>query len=283
MKIAVIGSQGFIGSHVYNSLKNSGHNVESIQNLAIGDISSDLDANSLDWILNFAGKTSLSESFKEPIGIYRKNIDIALAAIQMSYISGATLLNVSSYVYGDVKFPPAKESDKLTSSNPYMGSKIAIETILADLASQLDVGLVTIRPSNIYGFGQRQGMLLSSLIKSANDSHEVIVNDPEPKRDYLYIEDFCSLIKSMIENKKKLIGETFNVGSGEVYSNYEVANIVRQQFSIEAPVKSLDTRRKNDVLDGSIDVSKIKQFLDWEPKYNLVQGVKDSVEREFGL
>lgn len=280
MKVAVLGSQGFIGSNICSSLKIDGHCVTTFTDVSVDSIAGKVEVGDFDWILNFAGKTSVIESFSDAIGVYKKNIEIALAAMQMASAAGAILLNTSSYVYGRVEHPPALETDRLNSMNPYMGSKIAIERMLTDLSDQLNVGLVTIRPSNIYGYGQRQGMLISSLLQSAQDHNEVVLNDPDPKRDYLYIADFCSLIARIVESGSRLIGETYNVGSGVSYSNYEVAQLVRQHFSVEAPVKILGNRRPADILDGSLNIAKIKAAVDWEPRYSLAQGVKESVKGE---
>ena len=280
MKVAVLGAQGFIGSNICSSLKIDGHCVTTFTNVSVDSIAGKVGVGDFDWILNFAGKTSVVESFSDAVGVYKKNIEIALAAMQMASAARAVLLNTSSYVYGRVENPPALETDRLNSVNPYMGSKIAIERILTDLSNQLNVGLVTIRPSNIYGYGQRKGMLISSLLQSAQDHSEVVLNDPDPKRDYLYIADFCRLIARIVESGSRLIGETFNVGSGLSHSNYEVAQLVREHFSIEAPVKILGNRRTADILDGSLNITKIKAAIDWEPRYSLAQGIKESTKGE---
>jgi nucleoside-diphosphate-sugar epimerase len=280
MKVSVLGAQGFIGSNICSSLKINGHCVTTFTNVSVDNIVGKVKAGEFDWVLNFAGQTSVIKSFSDAIGVYKKNIEIALAAMQMASAAGAVLLNTSSYVYGRVEHPPALETDSLNSLNPYMGSKIAIERMLTDLADQLNVGLVTIRPSNVYGYGQREGMLISSLRQSAQDHNEVILNDPDPRRDYLYIADFCRLIARMLDSGSRLIGETFNVGSGVCHSNYEVAQLVREHFAIEAPVKILGNRRTADILDGSLNVTKIKAAVDWEPQYSLAQGIKESMTVE---
>ena len=278
MKVAILGAQGFIGSNICSSLKIEGHCVTTFTNVSVDNIVGKVKVGDFDWILNFAGRTSVIESFSDAIGVYKKNIEIALAAMQMASAARAILLNTSSYVYGRVNHPPALETDRLNSLNPYMGSKIAIERILTDLSNQLDVGLITIRPSNIYGYGQRKGMLISSLLQSGQDHNEVVLNDPDPKRDYLYIADFCRLIALILESGSRLIGETFNVGSGVSHSNYEVAQLIRQHLSVDAPVKIIGNRRVADILDGSLNITKIKAAVDWAPQYSLAEGIKESIK-----
>ncbi len=277
MKVAVLGAQGFIGSNICSTLEIAGHAVTAFTNVSVDNTRGMIKAGDFDWVLNFAGKTSILESFSNSVGVYKQNIEIALAAMQIASAAGAVLLNTSSYVYGRLAHP-ALETDQLISANPYMGSKIAIERILTDLSYQLNVGLVTIRPSNIYGYGQRKGMLISSLLQSVQDHHEVVLNDAEPKRDYLYISDFCRLIVCIVESGNRLIGETFNVGSGVTHTNYEVAELVRQLFSVELPVKILGTRRAADILDCSLNIAKIKAAVDWEPQYSLDEGIKASLK-----
>jgi nucleoside-diphosphate-sugar epimerase len=281
MKVAILGAQGFIGSNIFSSLKIAGHAVTAFTKVSVDNTKDREVVGEFDWILNFAGKTSIPESFSDSVGVYKQNIEIALSAMQMASSAGAVLLNVSSYVYGVVPHPPASEADPVKSSNPYMGSKIAIERILTDLAEVLNVGLVTLRPSNIYGYGQQRGMLVSSLIQSAHEHNEVVVNDPEPIRDYLYIADFSDLILSLVETGCRFAGETFNVGSGVPYSNFEVAELVREQFCIEAQVRSLNKRRTADILDGSLNITKVQTALDWEPQYSLAQGIKELVTGGF--
>lgn len=67
----------------------------------------------------------------------------------------------------------------------------------------------------------------------------------------------------------------YNVGAGEVLSNREVAELVRLLSGEKRPVEYTERARRNDVMDCTVDTSKIRTAFDWQPRYTLKSGLAD--------
>ena len=96
---------------------------------------------------------------------------------------------MSSYVYGNPKYLPIDEKHPVASANPYMGSKITGEEICRQLSHLLKFPLIILRVFNIYGDFEIPGRLISDLLQNLRQGNSLVLNDPVPKRDYLYIKD----------------------------------------------------------------------------------------------
>ncbi len=286
VKIGITGSRGFIGSELAGHLESNGFKVVKLDGHTrqeSGENEKSALPKGLKWVLHFAASTSIEESRKDPFRTYRNNIDSTLAAIEIAKESKAALLFMSSYVYGNPKYVPIDEDHPLGAVNPYMSSKIICEDICRQVSKLMSIPLVILRGSNIYGKTLIKGRLIPDLLESAKKGEQLTITDPLPRRDYLYIRDFCGLIIKILDNDPPIQG-TFNAGQGQSYSNKEVAEIVRRLSSNKYPVAVNGPKRENDIKDASINVSLVKKTFMWEPSYSLEDGLKELIgHRKRGL
>ncbi len=278
--VGITGFNGFIGSSIAKKLLDEGHKVVSLDDYTRNINSVDKDSNpfpvNLDWVMHFGASTSINESFDKPFNIYTNNLLSTSIAAQIAFESKCQLLFMSSYVYGNPQYLPIDEKHPLTSLNPYMSSKIIGEDLCKHFNQLLGIPLVIFRGFNIYGDWVSPGRLIYDLVNAVNKGEPLIINDPDPKRDYLYIKDFNSLILKLINHKSSGI-EIYNVGSGKSYSNYEVAEIVQLISKNKSQLTVKNKSRKNDVLDCYADVSHVKKTFSWEPLYTLEKGLSELV------
>ena len=134
--------------------------------------------------------------------------------------------------------------------------------------------MIILRGFHIYGEYLIPGRLISDLLIASKNNQPLSINDPNPKRDYLYIKDFNDLILKIVEQKPIQTG-VYNVGFGEAYSNLEVANLFKRLGGSKRQVKVIGKKRENDILDCSVNVKLIKETFSWSPNYSLKKGLLD--------
>jgi nucleoside-diphosphate-sugar epimerase len=284
MKIGITGHKGFIGSSVLKKLLMEDHEVVFLDKYTRSSIIDDADLkkypDDLDWVLHFGARTSIRDSFENPFFTYANNTNSTLQAVKIACKSNAVLLFMSSYIYGNPRYLPIDEKHPVAPTNPYMGSKITGEEICRQLSKVLKFPLIILRAFNIYGDFEIPGRLISDLLQAVRLGNSLVLNDPVPKRDYLYIKDFEALLTEIISNNPPKTG-TYNVGYGQSYSNLQVAEIVQELSGITPPIKIKSELRPNDIPDCTVDISLIKNTFAWVPKYSLREGLKELIHKNF--
>jgi nucleoside-diphosphate-sugar epimerase len=197
-----------------------------------------------------------------------------LAALQIARKSASSFVFMSSYVYGVPQYLPLDEDHPTGALNPYTGSKLLGEALCDQWHQLHEMPLVVLRGFNVYGDSQHLSRLIPCLLDQARKGESLLIEDLEPKRDYLYIKDFAELIRRIVETDPVPSG-VYNVGAGEVLSNREVAELVRLLSGEKRPVEYTERARRNDVMDCTVDTSKIRTAFDWQPRYTLKSGLAD--------
>ena len=275
LNIGLTGFNGWIGKNIRESFKSTPHKIYNLDPISRGlkKIFQN-EIIDLDWIFHFGAKTDIEESFDNPFEIYKNNILSTLLITEYAEITKSKLLYLSSYVYGEPQYFPIDEHHPIRPNNPYMDSKWISEQACKNISKQLGISLTIFRAFNIYGPGQKHGRLISDLCNNIKKNCDIDLNDPNPKRNYLYIKDFTKLLIKVLE-KGKLSQGTFNLGGEKSYSNLEVAKkfIYNSNKKLKVNIKSKP--RKNDISNIIININKIKEHFNWEPKFSLDMGIID--------
>jgi len=278
MRIGITGVHGFLGEAVYKKLDELGHLVVSLDSITrkeyLAKRIEESNFTDFDWVLHFGSKTSISDSHNDPFSTYASNISSTLSALKIAEKTNSCFLFMSSFVYGSPQYSPIDEKHPVTSSNPYMSSKIVSEEICTQITKCKNIPLIILRGFNIYGEKLIPGRLISDLLIAKNNYEYITINDPKPKRDYLYIKDFVSLIVLIVKFIPINTG-IYNVGYGQAFTNLEVANIFRDLIGERRMVRVNGKKRKQDILDCSVDTQLIKTTFSWSPKFSLKQGLSD--------
>ena len=273
--IGLTGSSGAIGSYLGAYLEKRQIKVMSLdpwtrgaQRLATPSIEEPME-----WVIHMAAHTTIEESWKDPFKYFTGNSNATLSALEAAHVSKAKFIYISSYVYGSPQYLPIDEEHPVAPTNPYMESKLISERICAEVSNQLNLTLTIFRPFHIYGPGGRPGRLITDLLSQAIQGEALTLNDPEPRRDYLFVEDFCELVWLAI-NKPTFSTGIFNVGSGESYSNMEVAEAIRELVDPDLKIVTRNYPRHEDVGDCSMTPHKVREAFGWRSNYSLRQGLR---------
>jgi len=133
-----------------------------------------------------------------------------------------------------------------------------------------------LRGFTIYGNGGGPGRLIPDLLRAVRAGGPLVVNDPKPKRDYLYSKDLCALIRKIVERRPVVTG-TYNVGYGTSYSNGEVAGLIKKIAGGDHQIIAASRPRENDVEDCSVNTDLVKGTFSWQPAYSLEQGLTELI------
>ncbi len=171
------------------------------------------------------------------------------------------------------------ENFNLDFHSPYGCSKGCADQYVRDYSRIYRLNTVVFRQSCIYGehqFGiEDQGWVSYFVISSILDKPITIYGDGKQVRDVLYIDDLILAFELAYKNKNKLKGEIFNIGGGKEnqIGILEFIKYLEQKLDKKIKYKFSDWRPGDQKVFIS-DNSKLKKFLNWEPKINIDTGVE---------
>ena len=244
-KVLVTGSDGFIGSHLTESLVRQGHDVRAFVlynsfnswgwldscsedvkgqfDVFAGDIR---DPNGVrtamkgcDRVLHLAALIAIPYSYHSPDTYVDTNIKGTLNVLQAARDLEVQLIHTStSEVYGTAKFVPISEEHPLQGQSPYSASKIAADQLAYSYFTSFDLPVKIIRPFNTYGPRQSARAVIPTIITQILEGMDVIkLGALSPTRDFNYVKDTVAGFKAAMDSSEGF-GEVVNLGS-----NFEVS------------------------------------------------------------
>ena len=281
--VLVTGSDGFIGSNLIPELKLAGYQLLTLD-LCDGDI-----ANEETWskvpgvevVIHLAARTFVPDSWNHSHDFIRCNLLGTVAALNYCQKHHAKLIFLSSYLYGNPDLLPIREDAALKTNNPYSLSKKLAEEACLFYAESLGVPIIILRPFNIYGPGQPPNYLFQSIISYIKNGRTVIVQDLEPRRDYIYIDDVVQAIMKSVNLQSSF--EIFNIGSGKSHSVADVIDMIQKITKTNFPVTSKMASRKDEIMDTVADIGKAKELLQWQPSIDLDTGLSIMVDSYYKI
>lgn len=294
MKILALGATGFLGGLVTQRLAREGHQIVCLARNAelvsahnsIECIQATLDdadaitesARDADFLLHFAWDTTPGSSKGQPTVETVNNLLPTFRLLeQMHSISDCQFVFISSAgaVYDESAVKCASETSPLSPKSYYGAGKLAAEMFLRAYSAQTGHAAIIIRPSNVYGPGQRakrQFAIVPTLMHALRDGSTFRVwGDGEATRDYLYADDFADFFVALTARRWQGVS-TFNLASQRSCSVNGLCKLLEKvsgrQLSLEyAPERGVD-------LGGiSIDSSHARTELGWQASTELEEGL----------
>jgi UDP-glucose 4-epimerase len=290
MKVAIIGSTGFIGSSLINKLESSDYDILGIDSSkSVCDIKydfihasvSDLDSfpfvslDGSDCIVYLASSSNpIASKSVFHAEIIENNLAfvnfmerlVAYKFLRFIYISSG------GAIYSQHNLPPYNERSKLKPNSPYGISKISNEFYLELFARDYNFQFSILRPSNAYGPGQnyRNGLgVIPNFVKSIYSDRNITLFGKNVIRDFVYIDDLVNAIVKCINSSSSGV---FNVGSGEPTSIGFLVNLIEDVVGKEFIISNLPIR-KTDLQGYYLDISRANTILDWRPSTNIKDGI----------
>ena len=308
-KVIVTGGLGFIGSNLINILKEKYFviNIDKVTYASnFNNISSEIknyqfykqDINNKIFIknilkkfnpsiiFNLAAETHVDRSIDGPKKFIESNIlgvFNLLEAIR-DYKKKIKLIHVSTdEVYGDIKKNyKSKEEDRYNPSSPYSASKASGDLLIKSYIRTYKIPAIITNCCNNFGPNQYPEKLIPTII------YNILNNKPIPiygrgknVREWIYVEDHCKALIKIAE--KGVIGENYNIGSGTVLNNVQIAEKIISNFkkiiypqNIKTEIYFVKDRPGHD-LRYCLNSSKIKNKLKWKCESNFDQRIKETI------
>lgn len=272
--VLVTGAGGFIGKYVVDSFRNKPYKIVEAGNssdLNLCNQSYVLSLPATDFIIHLAAKSFVPDAFKDPSAFYSNNFLSTLHILELARKNNSTVIFFSTYVYGHPIYLPIDEEHPVSPLNPYTQSKVICEKLCQSYSIDFGVPVTIFRPFNIYGAGQKNNFLIPKIISQLK-AQSICLDDPLPRRDYIYIDDVIEAIQlslSYFHNGCKI----FNLGSGHSVSVGELVSNIKNLAKSKADVLFSKNKRLGEIYETIADITKAKNELGWYPRTSLDEGL----------
>lgn len=282
-KCLVLGANGFIGSHLVDSLIEAGHSVRCFDRYKSNDI---IFANTdhknieifrgdflnrtsiaealedMEYVFHFISTTNPITSENDPVIDIETNIKMGVELFKLcaeKNIKRVIFASTGGAIYGDYNSSqPLKESLYPKPISPYAIGKLTIESYLRYFKTKHDLDHIILRISNPYGPRQNnlngQGVIPIFLERIKNNQPITIFGNGSMVRDYIYVGDVAKAVLQCFESKDAS-STIYNLGSGRGYTVNELVDSIEQVTGQKANREEKDvppTFVKKVVLDTNL-------------------------------
>jgi nucleoside-diphosphate-sugar epimerase len=286
LKIFVTGKNGFIGLNLTNSVQRKGmkvvcsqtnenkHKIDILKKDHLFDIKENIDV-----IVHLAAKTSITNSINDPYDTYYTNILGTLNVLEFAKARNIKkIINLSTYVYGKPLYLPIDENHPLNPHTPYNKSKIVSENLCKYYSQDYGISIVTLRPFYIYGPFSNPFSFIPSILKQIKNNGKVFLSNQNTKRDFLFIDDFISLVLKIIDSFPKGYN-IYNVGYGKSNSLEEIIRIIEKILTKEICIIYDKSIRPNDIDNMFANITKVTKSFSWKPQIDIEEGIPLSLKK----
>jgi dTDP-glucose 4,6-dehydratase len=308
LKLLVTGAAGFIGSNFVRMIAKGElrgvSEVKVLDKLTYAGVISNLDSASdlsryefvqgdicnpkvvadlleeTDAIINFAAESHVDRSISGAIDFVQTNIvgvQVLLDAIKASKRNIRFLQVSTDEVYGSIESGSWTEDWPLQPNSPYSASKASGELLARSYNRTHGIDVVTTRCSNNYGTHHFPEKLIPLFITNLIEAKKVpVYGTGENVRDWLHVDDHCRGIYSVLMDGRS--GEVYNIGGGRELTNNEITSLILEAMGAdESSIEYVEDRKGHD-LRYSVDWTKIKRELGYEPQVKFEDGLIETIQ-----
>lgn len=308
-KILVTGADGFIGSHVTDTLVQAGYDVRAFvhynsfglwgwldhipnikDNIEIfmGDIRDPHGVRTAmqgcDVVLHLAALIAIPYSYHSPDTYIDTNVKGTLNIVQAARdldISRVVCTSTSE-VYGTALFAPITEEHPLQPQSPYSASKIGADAIALSFYHSFQTPVSILRPFNTYGPRQSNRAVIPTIIgQLASGKREITLGALHPTRDFTFVTDTAQgFINAM--HCDELVGSIVNIGSNYEISIHDLAHLIADVIGCKITIQTEGQRLrpKNSEVERLLaDTQKAQNIMNWDPIFGGKQGLRKGIER----
>lgn len=308
-KILVTGADGFIGSHLTETLIHQGYNVKAFVlynsfnswgwlDHAPEQIKQEMDVfagdvrdphgvkeamKGCDNVLHLASLIAIPYSYHSPDTYVDTNIKGTLNVLQAAReLNVEKIIHTStSEVYGTAQYVPINEEHPLQGQSPYSASKIGADQMALSFYRSFDTPVSIIRPFNTYGPRQSARAVIPTIITQlASGNKKIKLGAIHPTRDFNYVKDTVNGFISVM-NHQASIGEVINIGSNYEVSIGETVELIAEVMGKDIEIETDEVRlrpEKSEVERLWADNQKAKELIGWEPLYGGKDGFKQGLK-----
>ena len=308
-KIIITGGLGFIGSNLINILKDK-YFIINIDKVSYASNFKNIDLNIKNYkfykqdinnkifiknilekynpsiIFNLAAETHVDRSIDGPKSFINSNILGVFNLLESirNYKKKIKLIHVSTdEVYGDIKKNrKSKEDDSYNPSSPYSASKASGDLLIKSYIRTYKIPAIITNCCNNFGPNQYPEKLIPTIIYNILNIKPIpIYGKGKNIREWIYVKDHCDALFNVAQ--KGIIGENYNIGSGIILNNIQIAKKIISVFkkmmhnqNIISKINLVKDRPGHD-FRYCLDSSKIKKKLKWKCESNFDQRINETI------
>ncbi len=311
LNILVVGGCGYIGTHMVKTLLEAGHKPVTLDDLSSGHRSllpggdfiegtiadtALLDeifmSRRIDAVMHFAAFIEVGESVRDPLKYYGNNFagTANLLGAMVRHDVRRFVFSSSAAVYGEPEYTPIDEGHPLNPASPYGETKLWVEKMLAACDRAHGMRAISLRYFNAAGadesrtIGERhkpESHLIPLVLGVARGAREHIkifgVDYPTPDgtciRDYIHVNDLVSAhLAAIVALMDGAGSNVYNLGNSRGTSVREIIETARRVSGQAIPVVE-EQRRQGDPAVLIAGSAKIKNDLDWQPRFENIEDI----------
>jgi len=312
-KIIVTGGLGFIGSNLIKLLVQKGYYVINIDKYSYSsnfynliDIKKNYKYYKINinnqkiikkilfkyrpiCIFNLAAETHVDKSIDSPLEFINSNILGTYNILEaIRYYQKQTKQNKFKFihistdeVYGDIsKKKFSLEYDSYQPSSPYSASKGSSDLLVKSYIKTFNVPAIITNCCNNYGTNQYPEKLIPRLILNIKENINLpIYGNGKNEREWIHVEDHCNALYEIF--KKGRIGENYNIGSGTILNNLNLAQIIlkisKKYIKSKSKIIFVKDRPGHDKR-YALNSKKIRKELSWKPTFEFKEGIEKTIK-----
>ena len=307
-KVLVTGADGFIGSHLTESLLEKGYEVKAFAyynsfntwgwldtlpawklkeiEVFTGDIR---DPNGVreamkgvEAVFHLAALIAIPFSYHSPDSYVDTNIKGTLNVLQAArqLETGRVLVTSTSEVYGTAQYVPIDEKHPYQGQSPYSATKIGADRLAESFYRSFQLPVTIVRPFNTYGPRQSARAVIPTIITQLlSGKEEIKLGSLTPTRDFNYVKDTARGFYEIFRSQNT-IGEEINIATQQEISIGALAEELICQINPAARIVCDEQRlrpEKSEVNRLLGCNEKILRLTEWRPQYFLKQGLAETI------
>lgn len=291
MNILIIGSEGFIGSHLLHyflSSKNYVITADIINKSKTSsyylldsrspDFSIIFNENKIDICINCSGAASVPQSYTNTLFDFNLNTGNVINILETIKLMqpNCKFINLSSAaVYGNPKKIPISEQEEIKPISPYGYHKYLAEKVLEEYRTFWNIQTYSLRIFSAYGNGLKKQLIYDICNKVKNDDAIHLFGTGNETRDFIHITDICRAINLVINSY--LSDDKINIANGRQITTKHIAELVLQAYDSNKTIIFNNSTREGDPLFWEADINLLKK-IGYTQSISINDGIKDYVE-----
>ena len=303
--VLVTGAEGFIGSHLVDSLLGQGATVRALVHYNpfgrwgwLQDRGSDVEiiagdvrdgervasaVAGVDVVFHLAALIGIPYSYDAPESYVQTNVLGTYNVLNAARRAGVERMiqTSTSEVYGTARRVPIDESHPLQPQSPYSASKIGGDMLALSFYHSFGLPVAVVRPFNTYGPRQSARAIIPAVLTQLyGGSDEISVGATSPTRDFNYVEDTVRGFMA-VATCDRAIGEVVNVGSG---SEISIGDLIDRLIAISGRGARIVTDQSRLRPTGSeverllCDNARARTWAGWAPQVPLEEGLRRTAD-----
>ena len=298
--LIITGGSGFLGSHIVERFaENQNYNITIVdlwESEEIKKIKNNndkitfkkIDINNFDELENIIMKNDYLIHMAAILGTLETIITYDIEEVVRTNVLGTTkiLKLAKKYNYKKIAIPTTPD---VTWLNPYKITKMAIEKIAQLFNKEYGLNVTCLKLGNIYGPRERwleakfdapfnyQKIIPSFIMDTLANKPITIYGDGKQKSEYIFVSDVAESFYRLIDKEVNTGTDVIHVGSGENHSVLDIIDALEKVWNKKLDKKFVEMRQGEHKVEINLDPKPLKKYLDYELKFNLNEGLKNTI------